>query len=519
MPSQFRERNVIQKDWRKVRLRVALCYPNIYRIGMTSLAVHLLYSLFNARPDVACERVFYLPGESPRSLESGQPLSRFDVIAFSLQFETDFVHALEMLLRSEISPLAADRERPWVIAGGPCVLSNPFPLEPFFDVFQVGDVEPVYHQLLDALITAQSRQDLEGFLDTHFLLSERIEAHRATALNLDQVFHPTCQILPEPPYPSELEPTFGPSLLVEVSRGCDRRCNFCLTTYQCSGRRERSLTTLSTIIDEGTKCTRVDKVSLLASGFTDHSDLGALLDLIVNQELQVSVPSLRADFRDLHLFKTIFQGGQRTLTFAPEAGSERLRDLIGKNIPDDVFHHTVQEAIAAGFNQFKLYFMIGLPTETDEDIHAIHQFCAELSNLSSRRHRLHVSIAPFVPKPHTPYQWIGLTPLKTLKRRFQLLRNLRKVGRVQLDLANPRWAVVQAALSRGTRELAPLLLRVARHSKVTAGTWFQTAKQLGLNLETLASADYTTDVIFPWDRIDVGIKRNVLLQRFNRLEQ
>ncbi len=519
MPIQFRERNVVQKDWRKVRLRLALCYPNSYRVGMTSLAVHLLYAQFNANPAVACERVFYVPGEVPRSLESGQTLPKFDVIAFSLQFETDFVHAVEMLVRSGIPPLAADRQRPLVIAGGPCALSNPFPMLPFIDVVQIGDIEPVYSQLLDALLETRTRVDLDAQLDNHFLLSKRASAVRAYTTDLDSAFHPTCQILPEPPYPSELEPTFGQSLLVEISRGCDRRCNFCMTTYQCSPRRERSLSTLKHIITEGTRCSEANKVALLASGFIDHSELVPILATIVNDGHQLSVPSLRADFPDAQILPLIFQGGQRTLTFAPEAGSERLRTLIGKSIPDDTFLQTFEYALDAGFSQFKLYFMIGLPTESDEDIHAIHDFCINLLALTDKSHRIHVSVSPFIPKPHTPYQWLGLTPLRILKKRLRLLESLRRYGRIQLDLPNPRWSVIQAALSRGSSELASLILDVAQKEKITAGTWFQAAKQLSLNLETLATADYPTDVTFAWDRIDVGINRNTLLRRFAKLEQ
>jgi len=518
MPTRFRERNVVKKDWRKVKLRLALCYPNAYRVGMTSLAVHLLYAKFNADPMVACERVFYVPGEVPRSLESGQPLSKFDVIAFSLQFETDFVHAVEMLFRSNIPPVTADRERPWVIIGGPCATSNPFPMLPFIDVAQIGEIEPVYPQLLRALLEAQSRNDLKNQLDSHFLLTERNHAVRAYTTDLDAAFHPTCQILPDPPYPSELEPTFGQSLLVEISRGCDQRCNFCMTTYQCSPRRERSLETLSRIIDEGTRCSEVTKVALLASGLIDHSELVSLLSTIVSAGHQLSVPSLRADLPDFQILPLIFQGGQRTLTFAPEAGSERLRTLIGKSISDDAFLQTFEAALDTGFTQFKLYFMIGLPTETDDDIHAIHDFCKNLLALTNKSHRLHVSVAPFIPKPHTPYQWVGLTPLKTLKKRVQLLESLRRYGRIQLDLPNLRWSVVQAALSRGSSEMAKLILGVAQSEHKTAGTWFQTAKRLGFNLETFASADYTTDVTFPWDCIDVGINRNTLLRRFAKLE-
>jgi radical SAM superfamily enzyme YgiQ (UPF0313 family) len=519
MPTQLRERNTVQKDWRKVRLRIALCYPNAYRVGMTSLAIHLLYAQFNANPAVACERVFYVPGEVPRSLESGQPLGKFDVIAFSLQFETDFVHAVEMLVRSGIHPYTKDRQRPWVIAGGPCAMSNPFPMLPFIDVVQIGDIEPVLSQLLAALVDARTPGELDAQLDNHFLLSKRDYAKRAYITDLDSAFHPVCQIVPEPPYPSELEPTFGQSLLVEISRGCDQRCNFCMTTYQCSPRRERSMKTLMHIIDEGTRCSVVEKIALLASGFVDHSELSPLLSAIVNAGHQLSVPSLRADLPDDQIFPVIFQGGQRTLTFAPEAGSERLRSLIGKSISDDTFLQTFESAIEAGFSQFKLYFMVGLPTESDEDIQAIQDFCKNFLALTDKRHRIHVSVTPFIPKPHTPYQWLGLTPLKTLKKRFQHLEKLRRYGRIQLDLPILRWGIIQAALSRGSSDLAPLILDVAQQAEITAGTWFQSAKHQGLNLETLATADYPADVTFAWDRIDVGINRNTLLRRFAKLEQ
>lgn len=519
MPAELRERNVIKKDWRKVQLRLALCYPNAYRVGMTSLAIHLLYQLFNARPDVACERVFYVPGEPARSLESGQELAKFDVIAFSLQFETDFVHALEMLYRSRIPLLAKDRQRPWVIAGGPCVLSNPFPMLPFVNVFQLGDIEPVLDQLVDALISAEDLSDLDSRLDAHFLLLGRPQVRRAMVNNLEEAFHPTCQILPVPPYAKELEPTLGQSLLVEISRGCDRRCDFCLTTYQCSPRRERSVTRLKTIIEEGLKCTEVNKVALFASGFVDHSALPVLLAAIVNQGHQLSVPSLRADMPDPNIIHLIHKGGQRTLTFAPEAGSERLRELIGKAIPDEVFRSTLQIALDAGFSQFKLYFMIGLPTETAEDVHAIETFCRSLLELPPQRHRLHLTIAPFVPKPHTPYQWIGLPSFASLKKRVELLQGLRRLARVQVDVPNIRWAYIQGAISRGTTEFAPVIAQVAQTPRATAGTWFRVAKEQGINLESVATADYPTAVQFPWDRIDVGVNRNILLRRFARLDE
>ena len=263
----------------------------------------------------------------------------------------------------------------------------------------------------------------------------------------------------------------------------------------------------------------MDKVALLASGFTDHSELPSVLSTIVNAGHQLSVPSLRVDLPDPRILPVILQGGQRTLTFAPEAGSERLRALIGKSISNNMILQTFESALDAGFTQFKLYFMVGLPTETNEDIQAIHDLCLTLLALTDKKHRIHVSVSPFIPKPHTPYQWVGLTPLPTLKKRIQQLAPLRRYGRIQLDLPNPRWSVIQAVLSRGSTELASLLLEVAKAKSITAGTWIQTGKQLGLHLETLATADYPSDVTFAWDRIDVGINRNTLLRRFAKIEQ
>jgi radical SAM superfamily enzyme YgiQ (UPF0313 family) len=517
LPARLRERNVVKKDWRKVRLRIALCYPNVYRAGMTSLAVQLLYYLFNARDDVACERVFYVPQEEARSLESGQPLNRFDVVAFSLQYENDYARAVEMLIRGGVQPLKSNRKRPWVIAGGPCATENPFPMMPFIDVFQIGELEPVSDQLLDALIQAQSGAKLNEVLDSHFLLAGRSRAERALVRNLDNAPHPTCQVLPEPPYPPALEPTFGRSLLVEVGRGCDRHCDFCLTGFQCSPRRERSLRTLQRIVDEGTRCTGVNKVALIAAALADYSHLGELFDSIVSRGLQLSVPALRADL-DLSVLDTLLRGGQRTLTLAPEAGSDRLRTLVAKPITNETFFETFRAAIAKGFNQFKLYFLLGLPTETDEDVEEILRFCKTLIDLPPGHHRVHVEAGPVIPKPHTPFQWYGLTPTKVLKARIAGLRRLRRLGRIVLDLASPESGVVEAALSRGSVDLAPVILAVAQGGRHSPSAWFRAARASGIDLEAYAERVLSPDDVLPWEALDVGFGRNALWQRHARVD-
>ena len=489
----------------------------MYAAGTTSLATHLLYYLFNRREDVACERVFYEANEVPYSLESRQPLSRFDVVAFSLQFEVDYPHAVEMLIRSNIPPLAKDRHRPWVIAGGPCAMENPFPMLPFIDVFLIGDLEPVCNSLIDALIQAESPRELDSLLDEHFLLFERNKAERAFLTNLEEGPHSTCQVLPVPPYPRTMEPAFGQSLLVEVSRGCNRRCNFCLTSYQSGPCRERSLAALEEIIDEGTHCTNVEKIALIASGLADYSQLRNLLDFIVERGLKLSVPALRADLTDHSILEIIHRGGQRTLTLAPEAGSQRLRDILAKGIPETDFHRTMEASIKAGFNLFKLYFLIGLPTENEEDITAISKFTKDLLELSPKRHRIHVSAAPFIPKPHTPFQWFGLTPLSLLKKRLSKLKKELRVGRIKLDLPNPRWSVIQTVLSRGSAEIAPVILAVAKEGRQTAGKWFRAAKEMGINMEALATKQLSINDSLPWEVLDVGLERNILLRRFNKL--
>jgi radical SAM superfamily enzyme YgiQ (UPF0313 family) len=517
LPVHLRERNVVKKDWRKVRLRIALCYPNVYRAGMTSLAIHLLYYLFNAREDVACERVFYVPRETPRSLESGQTLDRFDVVAFSLQYENDYARAIEMLIRAGVPPLKANRKRPWVIAGGPCAAENPFPMMPFVDVFHIGEVEPVSDELIDALIQAESSARLDALLDSHFFLAGRSRAERSLVTDLDHAPHPTCQVLLERPYPPALEPTFGHSLLVEVSRGCDRHCNFCLTGFQCSPRRERSLRTLQQIVDEGTRCTGVDKVALIAAALADYSHLGELFDSIISRGLQLSVPALRADL-DLSVLDTLLRGGQRTLTLAPEAGSERLRNLVAKPIANETFFETFKAAIAKGFNQFKLYFLVGLPTETDEDVEEIFRFCKTLIDLPPSRHRVHVSAGALIPKPHTPFQWYGLTPLKVLKTRIAALRRLGRLGRIVLDLAGPESSVVEAALSRGTADLAPMILAVAQGGQHTPSAWFRAARASGVDLAAYAERAPSPDEELPWETLNVGFKRNALWRRYTKLD-
>lgn len=260
------ELNVFRKDFKKIQLKVALCYPNLYQVGIASFAVQLLYSLFNSFENIQCERFYYTPKTTPISIESGQPLQNFDIICFTLQYELDYPNMLEMLSLADIPPRSEERKFPLVIAGGPCVLENPLPLVQFIDIFVLGDLEPILDQLITYLIdfkkgskTLQDFRDIPGLFIPRFYDNEIIP--KLVASDLDRCFHPTAQLISE-------DSPFGKSLFLEVSRGCSRGCRFCLIGYQGLPFRFRALSTLKQIILDGITNSKVDKISLIGNSLS-----------------------------------------------------------------------------------------------------------------------------------------------------------------------------------------------------------------------------------------------------------
>ncbi|RLG91170.1 MAG: radical SAM protein [Candidatus Hecatellales archaeon] len=517
----FRERNVVRKDWRRVDLKIAFCYPNVYRAGMSGLTVQLLYALLNLREDVVCERFFLPSGEGFKpllSVESNQPLKKFDVIAFTFQYEEDYVNALKMLLSSGIEVWRKKRKtKPLLVAGGPCILENPAPLKGFFDLFVVGEVEAVLDDFVDRLKIAVENGNIDVFEGRDGYLTYNSEkARRVYVKNLDEAPHPIAQIVPEGEVKPSYMPVFGKTFLVEVVRGCPRRCRFCLISHVSNPLRERSLKKLEEIIVEGVKYTGVSKVTLIGAGIAYYPKLEDLCEFIVSQSLQVSVSSLSAELTTEKLVKCLVKGGEKTLTIAPETGCERLRTLIGKPVSDRRFIEASKTALNCGIKNLKLYFMVGLPNEKKEDLDGIVRLSKEIGRLGFGKKSVRLSVNPLIPKPHTPLQFYRIRSLEYLEEAYRKIRDgLRGDVRFRVETLNPKHAHIQAALSIGGEDLGKIVFKVALYGG-GLGAWRKALKEEGKTLENFLNPPKPGEKPV-WSMVDVGLNEKLLAEEYSRI--
>ena len=521
------EANVIVKDWRRADLRVALCYPNIYRVGMAGLQVRLLYALLNSREDVLCER-FFLPGGGldtlvPLSLESGRPLTDFDVVAFTFQYEWDYLNAASMLLRAGIRPEREERARsggPIVVAGGPCVVENPMPLHDLVDVFAIGDAEVLLGTLLDGLkdvLASPSPGALRDLADVRGLFvpgaSERAE--RVWLSSLDKSPVPLAQVLPLVPDDSPLASPFGRTFNLELTRGCGRGCRFCLIDHITRPRRDRSLEDVLSAVEEGLRLTPAEKVLLIGAGASDHPELLAACEGVVALGAKLSVPSLRPDVVSEELVRVLVAGGQRRLTIAPDGATPRLRRVINKPVEDEQVLEACRLALEGGLRAVKLYFMVGLPGETEEDVRAIGKLVRRVADLGFGPGCVHVSVNPLVPKPRTPFQWLGMADLAYARRCLKLIRSaVGRDRRVVLDGLDPRAARLQAILSLGGRELGKAIVLAASYGG-GLGAWRRAVKELQLDVDRYLAPKEPGEPL-PWDAIDVGVRSSWLAREYEK---
>ena len=508
------ELNIIRKDFKKIQLKIALCYPNLYQVGIASFTVQLLYYLFNSFENIQCERFYYSPKTRPTSMESGQPLNNFDVICFSLQYELDYINMLEMLSLANIPLLSKDRKFPLIVAGGPCALENPLPLSQFIDIFVLGDLEPISDLLISSLIdykkglkTLQDFRQIPGLFIPQLYEGEPIS--KLVAPELDKCFHPTTQLI------SEGSP-FGKCLFLEVSRGCPRGCRFCLIGYQGLPFRFRTLSTLKQIILDGIAASKVEKVTMIGNSLSDYPQLNELCDFIIEQGLQLSLPSLRLDALSESLLALLKDAGVKTITLAPEAGSERLRAVIGKALADDRLLDQIKKCADAKIENLKLYFLIGLPTETSADINGISDMLNQIVQKLYSPHYLHLSINPFIPKPHTPFQWEPSLDLLAVQKTVKILqKQIRTLKIYDCEILDPRWARIQGALSRGTPLLGDISLE-ALNNRGSLGAWRTSFKKLHCSLEESQLVPPNLDAKLPWDFIDIKVEKKKLLSLYQK---
>jgi len=544
------EKGYQKKTWGEL-LTVCLAYPNYYRTGMSNLGLDTLYSLINRQSSFLCERAFlpepkdqalFTAGSIPLfSLESQKPLTEFDIIAFSIPFENDYSNILKMLTMAGISLSARERTEtePLIISGGVSVTLNPEPLADFFDLFLLGEGEEILPEFLSLFedsrrlglnrseLLFRIQKEIEGAYVPRYYrvnykpnhLIENIEPVNASFPEKIKTRHisdigtfTTDQCVSAP------ITEFNELFLTEISRGCQRGCRFCAAGFLYRPARFRSLTALEPSFDRGIK--EQKKIGLLGTAVSDHPDLHTLCRYIINHQGFVAIGSFRLDRLDSELVSLLKESGIETLSLAPEAGSQRLRNVIHKGITDDHIMNAVGLLIEHGIVNIRLYFMVGLPTETDEDIEAIIHLikkikhrAMKLSAGKRRFKRITLSINQFIPKPVTPFQWHPLEEINTVRKKLRKIDGaMRKEPSVKVIHDLPKWNYIQALLSLGDRKVGKILLSAHENDC----NWPKAFKEVNVNPDFYVYRHKTTDEILPWDFIDHGISKEYLISEYKK---
>jgi len=554
------EWNSIIKDWDKTNIRIALSYPDLYEIGMSNMALPILYDLLNSQPDALAERV-YAPwadmeaamrskGIPLFSLETKHPLKDFDIIGFSLGYELTYTNVLNMLHLAQIPVLASERNdsHPVIIAGGSCAL-NPEPMADFINIFVIGDGEEVLLELLDSFrnwkrqgkgatkkqlfhqVAAipgiyvpslyQVEYQADGLLKSiaPTVTEARLSIQRRIVTKL-----PPPVTNPVVPYIEVIHDRGA----IEIQRGCSRGCRFCQAGIIYRPVRERPHEEVLQAAGELITNCGYNEVSLVSLNTTDYADIDELVTSLSHRypHLALSLPSLRIDSFSVRLMGSLPCRSKTGLTFAPEAGSERLRQVINKYTPEDRLMETAATAFERGWTGLKLYFMVGLPTETSDDIEGIIQLVEKVRSsgrkVSGKRSQVRVSVSTFVPKPHTPFQWVAQENEQQLSTKQELLkRGLNRKG-LKLSWSDPKLSLLEAALSRGDRRLGKVIYRAwelgctfdAWNEHFNYKNWLCAFEEAGLEPDFYAQRERSLDELLPWAHIDSGVTADFLKREY-----
>lgn len=566
----FKEKNIIIKNPLKEDIRFGLVYPNVYKTAMSSLGYQIIYNYVNEREDTYSERIIY---PSTRSLETNSPLSDFDIVSFSLQYEQDYFHVLEMLREAGIPLRREDRasDDPLIIAGGPCASANPLPLSDFIDIFVVGEAEAVLYDFLDLYSSLKlskrskknkinnnwdsfdnEKMDLSPFLDIEGLYISEFnnETNIVLSDDMESIYHLTCPIVTETD-DKDFIPAFSNSILLNVSRACTRGCRFCMSSYMYRPLRETNLDDLFSIAEEARANTGLNKISLIGAAVSDYSQINELTEGLNERGFQVSTPSMRIESITMETLAALKSSGLKTLTIAPES-IYSLRRRINKDIRDEEILRVISDAVELGFN-IKLYFLIGLPYESEDDIGELANMMKQIDSMkynidsnptssiklndnsikstlnsssgndsvssaskskksrkkdkkskSNKKAKVSISFSvnPVIPKPHTPLQWERYD-MKEIKSKIRYLKKNLKGLDIKFDSA--KMGLIQYVLSCGDKDIGNLIER-SLNEKISIREWGEKAPSYDLEDE------------LPWDSINVSVSKEFLKSEYEKIK-
>jgi radical SAM superfamily enzyme YgiQ (UPF0313 family) len=498
------ENGTIIKDWGG-KLPFAFVYPNSYFIGMSNLGLQAIYGLLNNREDVVCERIFWdkeniQAVDLPLSVESQRPPSDFAVLAFSLNYELDYLNIAPLLKASGIPLYSVDRDetQPLIIAGGPCITANPMPVAPFFDCLCIGEAEALLPEMIPQIINriSDNRADLlnalskiPGIYVPNF--NPNTPVIRQWVKHLDD-FPVNSIVLTQDTELSDLH-------LIEVERGCAHGCRFCLVNSAFSPMRFHSADQIIEQAEMGLNFRK--RIGLVGPSVTDHPQIELIFSKLLEMGAQFSISSLRITSLTGGLLAQMIQGGLRSIALAPESGSECMRQLIKKGITEYQILEAIRQAVENKMQQLKLYFMIGLPQETDEDVNAIVVLTLKGKDIIDKKKgktRLTLNISPFVPKAGTPFQLMPMEQLNIMQQRMGLIKNKLAHKGIKVNSESPPWTEIQAVLSRGDSSLAKVLEQV---DHVSLPTWRSATEKACIDLDYFAHEKWDTNCVLPWSII------------------
>ncbi len=556
------EVNTVKKDPKKVDLLFGLAFPDTYEVGMSHLGIQILYHVLNSQPHIACERVFAPWEDMERllrkeglpltTLESAIPLKELHVVGFSIQYELCYTNILNMLELGGITLLSADRaeQEPFVIGGGPGVF-NPEPVAPFFDLFLLGDGEKAIVEICDTILEGRQKglkrmeilenlAAIEGvyvpaFFDVSYNSDGTLKEVKPllSGYRVRRRVEPDIEGLPFPTRPVvPCLQTIHDRLTIEIARGCTRACRFCQAGMIYRPIRERSPHRVIELVREGLKNTGFEEVSLLSLSTGDYTAieelLVSLMHILEDRHVALSLPSLRVGTIDKSLAEQIKRVRKTGFTLAPESGTERLRKVINKVIEEEALLEWTDHIFTLGWRSVKLYFMIGLPTESAEDMEAIIELARKVAtrgkDIVGRRPQVNVSVGTFVPKPFTPFQWEPQLSPEESRRRLDVLKGLARRCRLEFKWHHPEMSHLEGVFSRGDRRLSRVILRAYRAGsrfdgwteRLNMRAWQDAFSAEGLSMDFYTIRRRPLDEVLPWDHLDCGVTKDYLLEDYKR---